>query len=95
MELSALVTKSIDHHNKGKSRVQASNTNRGAEAGAESNEQVTTNHETAYNAGLTDLKLEKANVMVSGLSQATAVKNTNANCETNPPLVSCCARHRF
>ena len=42
MEMSTLITKSIDHHNKGKSRVQASNTNRGAEAGAESNKQVTT-----------------------------------------------------
>ena len=37
-----LVTKIIDHHNKGKSRVQASDTNRCAEASAESNKQVTT-----------------------------------------------------
>ena len=74
MELSTLDTKSIDHHNKGKSRVQASNTNRSAGAGAESNK--TSDHNTtrtAYNAGLTDLKLEKASVVVSGLGQAAAV----------------------
>ena len=40
--MSTLDTKSIDHHNKGKSRVQASNTNTSAGAGAESNKRVTT-----------------------------------------------------
>ena len=42
MEMSTFDTKNIDHHNKGKSRVQASNTNKGAGAGAESNKRVTT-----------------------------------------------------
>ena len=54
--------------------MQAIDTNRGTGAGAESNE--TSDHnttKTAYNAGLTDLKLEKASVVVSGLGQAAVV----------------------
>ena len=57
--------------------MQASNTNRGAGAGAESNK--TSDHnttKTAYNAGLTDLKLEKSSVVVSGREMYTSSSST-------------------
>ena len=41
-------------------------------------------HDTAHNAGLTDLKLEKANARVSGLIQATAM--TLSSSARNPEV---------
>ena len=78
-----LVTGDIDYHNKGKSRVQVSDTDRSAEPGTERSEPMTARearntHDTAHNAGLTDLKLKKADVRVSSLIQATAMTSSTS-----------------